>query len=234
MNRSISLKTLLAAPFLLLAVGVAVTLSGCASARPAGPAQMKPGWNGTFGGKPVGLYLIAPRGPYTIAQFEAVSLAGPALERLEPGLKWVSVDSGNHKVKRLGGWDLDSLTDLLIADSAVWIGSQSSDSQVLRAREPRLSEGTRTALKRIGVAMDVQMLITLRPGGARNAKDSLDAFEDPAWFGIYDLSTADQLYSLMVPVKGARSASRSAETDWAREVWIALEKGIQEVRHRAR
>ncbi|MBK9576377.1 MAG: hypothetical protein IPO40_04820 [Fibrobacteres bacterium] len=227
------MKTFLSAPFLLMAAGVAASLSGCASARPAGPAQVQPGWSGAFAGKTVGLYLVAARGPYTIAQFEAVSLAGPALERLEPGLRWVSVDSGNHKVKRLGGWDLDSLTDLLIADSAVWVGSQSSDSQVLRTREPRLSEATRTALKRIGAAMDVQMLIALRPGGARNAKDSLDAFEDPAWFGIYDLSSANQVYSLMVPVKGARSASRSAETDWAREVWVAFEKGILEVRRKA-
>lgn len=81
--------------------------------------------------------------------------------------------------------------------------------------------------------MGVQLLVALRPGGARNAKDSLDAFEDPAWFGVYDLTTSEQLYSLAVPVKGAKSASRSAETDWARETWAAFEKGILEVRRRA-
>lgn len=216
---------------LLLAASSTLLLS-CASARPSGPAQVHPGWGGTFEGRTVGLFLVAPRGPYTIAQFEAVSQAAPALEQLEPGLKWVSVDSGNHKVKRLGGWDLDSLTDLLIADSAVWVGSQGSDSQMLRTREPRLSEATGAALRRIGAAMDVQMLIALRPGGAKNPKDSLEAFEDPAWFGIYDLSTGTQVYSLMVPIKGARSASRSAETDWAREAWVAFEKGIKEVRRR--
>lgn len=219
--------------FLFAMVAIALGLTSCSSSRPAGPAQVQPGWNGVFGGKAVGLYLVVPRGPFTIAQFEALSLAGPALERLEPGVRWTSIDSGNHKVKRLGGWDLDSLTDLLIRDSAVWMGSRLTDSQVLRAREPRLSEATQAALLRIATAMDVEILVALRPGGAKNPKDSLEAFEDPAWFGIYDLSSAKQMYSLIVPVKGARSSSRSAETDWAREAWMSFEKGILEVRRQA-
>ncbi|HNY31101.1 MAG TPA: hypothetical protein PKO15_09450 [Fibrobacteria bacterium] len=208
-------------------------LSSCAAKRPNGPAEVRPDWNGRFS-KPVGLYLVAARGPFTIAQFEAVSLAGQTLERLEPGLKWVTIDSGNHRVKRLGGWDLDSLTDLLVADSAVWMGARSADSLSLQMREPRLSEATKAALRRVGEAMDVQILVALRPGGARNQRDSLDSFEDPAWFGVYDLTTAQQLYSLAVPVKGSKSASRSAETDWARETWSAFEKGIGEVRRRSR
>lgn len=205
-------------------------LVSCAGSPPPGPRRVDPGWPGVFGAKPVGLYLVAPRGPYTIAQFEAVSLAGPAFEQLEPGIRWTTIDSGNHKVKKLGGWDLDSLTDLLVQDSAVWKGSLATDSQILRRASAPLSEPTKAALRRVGMAMEVEILVALRPGGAKNPKDSLDSFEDPAWFGIFDLATGEQLYSLLVPVKGSRNSSASAESDWAREAWVRFDQGVREVR----
>jgi hypothetical protein len=211
---------------------LACILSSCAATRVPGPSQVRPGWDGRFGEKRVGVYLVMGRGPYTIAEFESMSQADAALRRLDPEIHWASVDSGNRAVRNLGGWDLDSLGDLLRADPAVWSGAHSGMEPVLRSGEPSLLPATKAALVRVGKAMGLDLLIALRPGGSRNAKDSLDRFEDPAWFGVFDLSDGAQLYSLEVPIRGSRSAARSAETDWAARIWSSFEDGIRQIRHR--
>jgi len=213
----------------------ACIISSCAATRVPGPSQVRPGWDGKFGGKRVGVYLVMGRGPYTVAEFETLSQADVALRDLDSAIHWTSVDSGNPAVRNLGGWDLDSLGDLLGADPAVWSGAHAGMEAALRPGEPSLLPATKAGLVRVGKAMGVDLLIALRPGGSRNAKDSLDSFEDPAWFGVYDLSDGSQLYSLEVPIRGSRSASRSAETDWAAGIWSAFEDGIRQVRrHPAR
>lgn len=210
----------------------ACILSSCAATRVPGPAQVRPGWNGRFGTARVGVYLVMGRGPYTVAEFETLSQADVALRDLDPGIHWTSVDSGNRAVRDLGGWDLDSLGDLLRSDPSVWSGAHVGMEPVVRTGEPSLLPATREGLVKVGKAMGLDLLIALRPGGNRNAKDSLDSFEDPAWFGIFDLSDGSQLYSLEVPTKGSRSAARSAETDWAARIWSSFEDGIRQIRNR--
>ena len=211
---------------------LACILSSCAATKVPGPSQVRSGWHGQFGAERVGVYLVMGRDPYTVAEFETLSQADVALRDLDPAIHWTSVDSGNRAVRNLGGWDLDSLGDLLRADPAVWSGAHVGMEPVVRTGEPSLAPATRAALVRVGKAMGLDLLVALRPGGSRNAKDSLDSFEDPAWFGVFDLSDGVQLYSLEVPTRGSRSAARSAETDWAARIWSSFEDGIRQIRTR--
>jgi hypothetical protein len=205
-------------------------VAGCAGSLPPGPSQVGQGWKGDLVGHRVGFYLEMGRKTYTVAEFEAVAQADDALRELEPGIKWVSVDSGNRDVGKLGGWDLDSLGDLLGTDTAILSAAPSGKPPSLDVRDPAVSGPTREALARVGKAFGVDLLIVLKPGGGRNAKDSLEAFKDPAWFGVFDAAKGSLLYSLDVPSSGAKSAARSAETDWARQAWKSFATGVRALR----
>jgi hypothetical protein len=137
-------------------------------------------------------------------------------------------------VGQLGGWDLDSLGDLLEADTAVLSAAPAGNAPSLVVRDPALSGATRDGLTRVGKAFGVDLLIVLKPGGGRNAKDSLEAFKDPAWFGVFDVSKGALLYSLDVPSSGSKSAARSPEADWARQAWKSFAKGVTAVRKGAK
>jgi hypothetical protein len=209
---------------------VAGMLFSCAGTRPPGPSQARQGWDGAFAGRKIGLYLAMGRSTYTVAQFETLAQADDVLHELDSGVRWSSIDSGNRLLANLGGWDLDSLGDRILSDSAVWAGTRQAASPSLGFSDPSLAASTRSALERVGKAFGIDLLIVLRPGGNRNAKDSAADFRSPAWFGVFD-SAGTQLYSLDVPTTGTRSAARSAETDWARQVWKSFEKGIRQVRN---
>ena len=211
-----------------IALSLLGLLSSCAGTRPPGPSQVQPGWDGAFAGHKVGLYLAMGRTTYTVAQFE--TQADEILHELDPGIRWSSIDSGNRKVQDLGGWDLDSLGDRILSDSAVWSVTREGTTPSLKIASPTLAPSTGAALERVGKAFGVDLLIILRPGGNRNAKDSATDFRSPAWFGVFDANTGAQLYSLDIPSTGSRSAARSAETDWARQVWKAFETGILQIR----
>ena len=204
-------------------------LWGCAATVP-GPSQVQEGWDGQLGAGKVGLYILMPRAPYTVAQFECLSQADDALKSLDPGIRWTSVDSGSKGVRQLGGWDLDSLGDLLLADSAVWRLTGANRKPRVWEGTPSLSEATRTGLVRTCRAFGVAQLVVVKPGGSRNAKDSAKSFRDPVWFGVFDSSQGSQHYSLSVPLEGARSTSRSAEADWARQAWKTFVEGVLAIR----
>jgi len=206
-------------------------LVGCASTVP-GPSQAAPHWDGALGGKRLGVYLMTPRGPFTVAQFECLSQADDVLKDINPALRWTQVDSSSKGVRQLGGWDLDSLGEILLADSAVWRAAPSGGVPALSRSTPALGTATRDALLRVGKAYEVDQILVLRPGLSRNAKDSAKSFRESAWFGLFDPSSGAQLYSLSVPLEGSRSASRSAEADWAREAWKAFARGVKGVRSR--
>ena len=205
-------------------------LASCAGTRPPGPSQVRAGWDGAFAGHKVGVYLAMGRTTYTVAQFETLAQADEILHELDTGIRWSSIDSGNRLVNNLGGWDLDSLGDVLLSDSAVWFDTRAQTPPSLKIASPALAPSTTAALERVGRTFGVDLLIVLRPGGNRNTKDSAVDFRSPAWFGVFEAATGSQLYSLDVPTTGTRSAARSAETDWARQVWKAFETGIRQVR----
>lgn len=212
-----------------LSLLVVILLGGCAGRAP-GPSQVHSRWNGEFQGRKLGIYFLMERGPYTVAEFECLSQADEALKQLDPGIRWVSVDSGHRGISRLGGWDLDSLGDLMRMDSSIWSGTSGGRKPELVIGAPNLSVATKVGLQRVRDAFGLDLVIAFRPGGSKNKKDSLDLFADPAWFGVFDLENQTQVYSLDVPVKGSRSTSRSAETDWARTAWTTFIGGIREVR----
>lgn len=203
---------------------------GCAGTLPPGPSQVRQGWDGAFSGRKVGVYLAMGRSTYTVAQFETLAQADEILRELDPDIRWNTIDSGNRLVKDLGGWDLDSLGDRILSDSSIRSISREGASPSLKIADPALSPATEAALERVGRTFGVDLLIVLRPGGNRNAKDSAADFRSPAWFGVYDAAAGTQLYSLDVPTTGTRSSARSAETDWARQVWKSFETGIRQIR----
>jgi hypothetical protein len=192
---------------------------------------MREGWDGAFAGRTIGVYLAMGRNTYTVAEFETLAQADEILHELDPGIRWSSIDSGSRLVQNLGGWDLDSLGDRILSDSAVWSGTRDGKARSLTIASPTLAPSTTAALERVGKTFGVDLLIILRPGGNRNAKDSAADFRSPAWFGVFDAATGSELYSLDVPSTGIKSAARSAETDWARQVWKSFEAGILQVRN---
>ena len=211
-------------------LGSSLLFASCAGTGPPGPSQVRRGWDGAFAGRSVGLYLAMGRTTYTVAEFETLSQADEILHELDPGIRWNSVDSGNRSVKNLDGWDLDSLGDRLLSDSAVGGSMRSAGTPVLEFADPSLAPSTKAALERVGKAFGVDLLIVLRPGGNRNAKDSAADFRSSAWMGVFDPAAGALLYSLDIPTTGVRSSARSAETDWARRIWKSFEAGILQVR----
>lgn len=211
-------------------LGSTLLLVSCAGTRAPGPSQVREGWDGAFSGRKIGVYLAMGRTTYTVAEFETLAQADEILHELDPGVRWSSIDSGNRSIRNLGGWDLDSLGDRLLSDSAVWSGTRGGGAPSMKMANPDLAPSTAADLERVGKAFGVDLLIVLRPGGNRNAKDSAADFRSPAWFGVFDASNGSQLYSLDIPSTGTRSAARSAETDWARQVWKSFETGIRQIR----
>jgi|ERR1035437_5322375 hypothetical protein len=213
-----------------IALSLLGMLTGCVGTLPPGPSQVREGWDGAFAGRKIGVYLAMGRTTYTVAQFETLAQADEILHELDPSIRWSSIDSGNRLVQHLGGWDLDSLGDQILSDSAAWSGTRGMNAPSLKIASPALAPSTKASLELVGKTFGVDLLIVLRPGGNRNAKDSAADFRSPAWFGVFDAKDGSDLYSLDVPSTGTRSAARSAETDWARQVWKAFETGIRQIR----
>lgn len=153
-----------------LIVLVAVVLSSCAGgsrgvAEPRFAEQMDPSWDGILDStENVGVMLVVRPGVYTRAGFEALASTDDALRPVVPGLRWTSVDSSHPLLDNLRGWDLDSLPMLLLADSMVWKLPYVNYGENLVLRQAQLSETTRHALRKVGAAMGLQVLIALRPG----------------------------------------------------------------------
>lgn len=154
----------------LLIVLAAALLTSCAggsrgSAAPRFAEQMDPTWNGVLDSTMnLGVMLVARPGVYTRSGFEALASTDEVLRPVVPGLRWTSVDSSHPLLDNLRGWDLDSLSLALLADSMVWKMPYPNYNEQLVLRQARLSEPTRLALRRVGAAMGLQMLIALRPG----------------------------------------------------------------------
>lgn len=154
----------------LLIVLAAALLSSCAggsrgSAAPRFAEQMDPAWNGILDSTVnLGVMLVARPGVYTRSGFEALASTDEVLRPVVPGLRWTSVDSSHPLLDNLRGWDLDSLSLLLLADSMVWKLPYPNYGEQLVLRQAKLSESTRFALRKVGAAMGLQMLVALRPG----------------------------------------------------------------------
>lgn len=201
-----------------------LALCGCASTVP-GNLRVGSGWDGNLSGRLLGVYLMTDRKPFTVAQFECLSQGDEVLKDLDPGIRWTQVDSGSKGVRALGGWDLDSLGDLLAADSGLWAGGGGA------ATAP--SGTLRSALSRVGTAYGTELLLVVRPGAERNARDSGEQFRDRVWFGLFSTASGERLLSVSGPVQGSRSGSRSAESDWAREAWRTFAKAVRAARRSA-
>lgn len=153
-----------------LIVLAAVILTSCAGGSrgvgsPRFAEQMDPAWNGVVDSTVnLGVMLVVRPGVYTRAGFEALASTDDALRPVVPGLRWTSVDSSHPLLDNLRGWDLDSLPLLLLADSMVWKLPYPNYGEHLVLRQAQLSESTRFALRKVGAAMGLQMLIALRPG----------------------------------------------------------------------
>ena len=68
----------------------------------------------------IGVLLVEPPGVYSRAGFEALASTDDVLRPVVPGLRWTSIDSSHPLLANLKGWDLDSLSLTLLADSMVW------------------------------------------------------------------------------------------------------------------
>lgn len=148
----------------------AVVLFSCAGGSrsvgaPRFAEQMDPAWNGIIDSTVnLGVMLVVRPGVYTRSGFEALASTDEVLRPVVPGLRWTSVDSSHPLLDNLRGWDLDSLSLLLLADSMVWKLPYPNYGEQLVLRQAKLSEATRLALRKVGAAMGLQMLVALRPG----------------------------------------------------------------------
>lgn len=221
---------------------------------------MDPAWSGVIDSSTkLGVLLVQRPGEYSRAGFEALASTDDALRPLVPGLQWVPVDSSHPLLANLGGWDLDSLSLGLLADSMVWNLPYPRVGEDLVLRQVQLAEPTRTALRRIGSAFDLQLLIALRPGestAGKNSKpapelteaqreqrraaaaggqvlaaagDSSRSWKDAVWFGVFDLRSGSLWYSRDIPAQGAMSQSMSAEGAWARSAWQGFADVLREL-----
>lgn len=199
-------------------------LAGCAARAPKGAETVDPKWSGAIDSSiRLGVYLASPPGGYSQAGFETMSRAEETMKVLRPGIRWTWVDSSHPGTDALNGWDLDSLSILVRGDKAL----EGRGGSGMRKASAELAPATREALSRVGKAYGQDLLVVLRPGGARADKDSSKLFQDQAWFGVFDLSQGVLLYSLEAPSEGKQSAAASAESDWARSVWEEFRKALE-------
>lgn len=154
--------------FLLLLTSFVLASYAGGGKGPAAPRfaeQMDPAWNGALDSTVnLGVMLVVRPGVYTRSGFEALASTDEVLRPVVPGLRWTSVDSSHPLLDNLRGWDLDSLSLLLLADSMVWKLPYPNYGEQLVLRQAKLSETTRLALRKVGAAMGLQMLVALRPG----------------------------------------------------------------------
>jgi len=159
---------------LLLALPLLVA---CAGGPGSGSAaryseQMDPAWSGVLDSTMnIGVLLVSRPGVYSRAGFEALASTDEVLRPLVPGLRWTPVDSSHPALGSLRGWDLDSLSLQLLADSMVWKLPYANYGEQIVLRKAGLSEATRATLRKVGTALGVQVLIALRPGDVVPAKD---------------------------------------------------------------
>lgn len=206
-----------------LGLSAVVVVAGCAARAPKGAETVDPKWNGAIDSTiRLGVYLASPPGGYSQAGFETMSRAEEAMKALRPGIRWAWIDSSHPGTEALKGWDLDSLSALMRTDKAL----EGRGGSGIRKNVAPLAPTTREALVRVGKAYAQDLLVVLRPGGARADKDSSKLFQDQAWFGVFDLREGTLLYSLEAPSEGKQSAAASAESDWARSVWDEFRKAL--------
>jgi len=206
-----------------LGLSAVVVVAGCAARAPKGAETVDPKWNGAIDSTiRLGVYLASPPGGYSQAGFETMSRAEEAMKALRPGIRWAWIDSSHPGTEALKGWDLDSLSALMRTDKAL----EGRGGSGIRKNVATLAPATREALVRVGKAYAQDLLVVLRPGGARADKDSSKLFQDQAWFGVFDLGEGTLLYSLEAPSEGKQSAAASAESDWARSVWDEFRKAL--------
>ena len=142
--------------------------------------QMDPAWNGVIDSTMnLGVMLVVRPGVYTRAGFEALASTDDALRPVVPGLRWTSVDSSHPLLDNLRGWDLDSLPLILLSDSMVWKLPYPNYGEQLVLRQAQLSEPTRFALRKVGAAMGLQVLIALRPGDVVPGPSNVAATNKP-------------------------------------------------------
>lgn len=152
---------LLAMPFLAL-----VACAGSSrSTAPRFSEQMDPAWNGVLDSTMnIGVLLVSRPGVYSRAGFEALSSTDEVLRPVVPGLRWTPIDSSHPALGSLRGWDLDSLSLQLLADSMVWKLPYANYGEQIVLRKAGLSVETQAALRKVGAALGVQTMIALRPG----------------------------------------------------------------------
>lgn len=241
-----------------------MALVACAgSSRSTAPRfseQMDPAWSGVLDSTMnIGVLLVSRPGVYSRAGFEALSSTDEVLRPVVPGLRWTPIDSSHPALGSLRGWDLDSLSLLLLADSMVWKLPYANYGEQLVLRKAGISVETQAALRKVGAALGVRTMIALRPGdvvpgaGAKPVEkkreedatkaraaaaagevaaavgDSSKAVEDAIWFGVFDMRTGCLWYSRDFHASGARSAELSAEGAWARAAWEAFASALRDL-----
>jgi len=72
-------------------LGSSLLACSCAGTRPPGPSQVRPGWDGAFADRKIGVYLAMGRTTYTVAEFETLAQADEILHELDPGIRWSSI-----------------------------------------------------------------------------------------------------------------------------------------------
>lgn len=160
MNRA---KLLLALPFLVACAG-----GPGAGSKVRFAEQMDPAWSGVLDSTMrIGILLVSRPGVYSRAGFEALASTDDALRPVVPGLKWTPVDSSHPMLGSLRGWDLDSLSLQLLADSMVWKLPYANYGDQIVLRRAGLDESTRAVLRKVGSGLGIDVLIALRPGDVK-------------------------------------------------------------------
>ncbi len=204
----------------------------------------------------IGVLLVEPPGVYSRAGFEALASTDDVLRPVVPGLRWTSIDSSHPLLANLKGWDLDSLSLTLLADSMVWKLPYAQYGEELVLRQAALAEPTRGVLRRVGAALGVQTLIALRMGertpvvvapakplsaaeqerrkvAAASGQvlsavgDSSKSHQDAIWFGVFDMRSGALWYSRDFQAAGAMSSTSSAEGAWARSGWQSFATALK-------
>lgn len=153
--------------FVLLALPLLVSCAGGSSSapKPRFSEQMDPAWSGTLDSTMrIGVLLVSRPGVYSRAGFEALASTDDILKPVVPGLRWSPVDSSHPLLGSLRGWDLDSLSLSLLSDSMVWKMPYPRYGESIVLRKAGLAEPTRAALRKVGSALGMDVLIALRPG----------------------------------------------------------------------
>jgi hypothetical protein len=170
-------------------------------------------WNGTLNPSDrLGVYLDVPEADQ--ASFALMEEGGDALETLFPQTAWTTIDSTPNTIKQLGGLKFENLGALCDTTS-----SSEIDRQVLA--------------KKIGKGLGLTHILVIRKGGFKAARDSSASFADLAILSLRETGTGTGLLQEQSSFSASKG-KRSAEVQWAKEVWSRFSKSVMQSRGKAK